>query len=382
VVGDRIVFVGGSHHYEPGQEYDPATDSWRVLSRHGELYEFAVAELDGEVYVLGGNTETSAVSDGVEAYTPPSPRGQKAVSVGSQPFGVFSTSAPFTSGGAIWIASTADGTLTKIRREDGVVLGSSRVGVGPRGDMAFDGQHLWVTNTGDGTVSRVRASDGTLVQTVRVGSQPHGAAFAPQQSFDSPEATIWVANHGSGTVTRIRAADGVVTGTFDAGPNPTGIAARGDVVWVSTRTHVRRLRASDGAALGDIPAATPYGIIAVDGVDPGSSTSFGFVCFASHAGGTVSCLDENGAAAWTTRVGDAPVGLAFVRGDHETSTRLDPVIYVASSGSGTVTKLRAFDGAVLSTTSVGGTPYGVAADDLLHVWVSDHGGNTVRRIPQ
>ena len=53
-------------------------------------------------------------------------------------------------------------------------------------------------------------------------------------------------------------------------------------------------------------------------------------------------------------------------------------IWVANS-AGTVTKLRASDGAVLGTFAVGTQPYGVAFDGA-NVWVTNNGSNTVSKL--
>lgn len=68
-------------------------------------------------------------------------------------------------------------------------------------------------------------------------------------------------------------------------------------------------------------------------------------------------------------VGTAPYGLAFDGAN----------IWVANSGSATVTKLRASDGANLGTIAVGNTPEGVAFDGA-NIWVANQQSNTVSKL--
>ena len=44
------------------------------------------------------------------------------------------------------------------------------------------------TNFADGTISKLRANDGTLLGTLAVGSKPYNLAF--------DGANVWLANHG------------------------------------------------------------------------------------------------------------------------------------------------------------------------------------------
>lgn len=52
-------------------------------------------------------------------------------------------------------------------------------------------------------------------------------------------------------------------------------------------------------------------------------------------------------------------------------------VWIASSGDGTVTELRASDGARLCTLKAGPSPYGIAIADG-HPWVTSYSTNEVR----
>jgi DNA-binding beta-propeller fold protein YncE len=67
---------------------------------------------------------------------------------------------------------------------------------------------------------------------------------------------------------------------------------------------------------------------------------------------------SDGTVLGTFTVGVAPLGIAF-----------DGAVWVANRNSNTVDELRASDGTVLGTFTAPGGPYGVAFD-LTYVWVS------------
>jgi DNA-binding beta-propeller fold protein YncE len=136
---------------------------------------------------------------------------------------------------------------------------SFAVGSQPYG-VAFDGANIWTANFGDGTVSKVRANDGTVLGTFRVGFSPIGVTF--------DGANIWVSDNATNNVFKLRASDGATLGTFTIGGAPYGIAFDGSHIWVGGAPQVDELRPSDGAtvAVFDIPGTNVTGI-AFDGAN-------------------------------------------------------------------------------------------------------------------
>ncbi len=55
--------------------------------------------------------------------------------------------------------------------------------------MAFDGANIWTANFGDGTVTKLRANDGEVLGTFKAGAAPYGVTF--------DGANIWVSNQGT-----------------------------------------------------------------------------------------------------------------------------------------------------------------------------------------
>jgi DNA-binding beta-propeller fold protein YncE len=105
-------------------------------------------------------------------------------------------------------------------------LGTFNVGVSPLG-IAFDGAHIWVANRGDGTVTKLRASDGVVLGTFTVPVEPYGVAFDGEN--------IWVT--GALAVTELKASNGNVLGQFYCvqcvSNASTGVAFDGANIWVS-----------------------------------------------------------------------------------------------------------------------------------------------------
>ena len=76
-------------------------------------------------------------------------------------------------------------------------------------------------------------------------------------------------NKGSNTVTKLRASDGAILGNFAVGQYPTAVAFDGSSVWVTSvgTNSVAKLRSSDGANFGTFSVGfDPLGV-AFDGAN-------------------------------------------------------------------------------------------------------------------
>jgi YVTN family beta-propeller protein len=189
--------------------------------------------------------------------------------------------------------------------------------------------------------------------------QVEGRPFAV--AFDG--ANIWVTNAGANFVTKLRASDGANLGNFGAGSASLGLAFDGANIWVANQgsNTVTKLRASDGANLGNFSLGNaPFGV-AFDGAN---------IWVANQGSNTVTKLRaSDGANLGNFSVGRQPFGLAFDGAN----------IWVANQGSNTVTKLRASNGANLGNFSVGGQPFGLAFDGA-NIWVANQGSDTVTKL--
>jgi DNA-binding beta-propeller fold protein YncE len=222
---------------------------------------------------------------------------------------------------------------------------SFKVGEQPLG-VVFDGANVWISSyaAGQDSLTKLRANDGTNLGTFKVGYGAMGLAF--------DGANIWVANSLDNTVSKLRASDGKTLGTFTVGQSPEFLAFDGEAMWVTNAqgASVMKLRISDGKVLGT------FG----DSLGPGGIAFDGTYIWVTNFKNTVTRFKPDGKEAGTFNVGLGPFGLAFDGTD----------IWVGNGGDGTVTKLRASDGAVLGTFGVhGGTPYGIAFDGE-NIWVT------------
>jgi peptide/nickel transport system substrate-binding protein len=86
---------------------------------------------------------------------------------------------------------------------------------------------VWVANTQDGTVSRLDPDSASVIETIPVGSRPTGVATGG--------GGVWVANSLSGTVSRIDPETNEVVATADVGQAPQGIAVAHGLVWTSVQ---------------------------------------------------------------------------------------------------------------------------------------------------
>lgn len=91
--------------------------------------------------------------------------------------------------------------------------------------VAPDGVKTWVANTASGTVTVIRRNpQGVFVvkRQITVGTEPYGMALTPNGT------RLYVSNARSNTVSVIDTATDVVIGTIPVGPEPRGIAITND----------------------------------------------------------------------------------------------------------------------------------------------------------
>ncbi len=161
--------------------------------------------------------------------------------MGIEPFGVSSD------GTHVWVANSADNTVTELDASTGAVIQTIAVGIEPEG-VSSDGTHVWVTNSGTDTVTELDASTGAVIQTITVGREPFGVS--------SDGTHVWVANSADGTVTELDASTGAVIQTITVGSNPAGVSSDGTHVWVTNDVFggntVTELDAFTGAVIQTI----------------------------------------------------------------------------------------------------------------------------------
>ncbi len=260
--------------------------------------------------------------------------------------------------GVVPITNGGTGSLS----QNFVDLSTNQLSIG--GDKNFTGM-LGGNGSGLKNVTAQTTTNLSLLGSLRwdllrsksfaVGTSPHGIAF--------DGGNIWVANRTSNNVTKLRASDGAVLGNFPTAGTPVALAFDGANMWVTndSGTTVTKLRASDGSNLGNFTVGNlPWGV-AFDGAN---------VWVANQADNNVTKLRaSDGANLGNFTVGNSPLGVAFDGAN----------IWVTNTSSGNVTKLRASDGAVQGTFAVGTSPFGIAFDGA-SVWVANQTDNNVTKL--
>jgi outer membrane protein assembly factor BamB len=257
----------------------------------------------------------------------------------------------------IWVTNFSANSVSKLRASDGFVVANYPAGSGPV-SIAFDGAFIWVGNPGigNGIVTRLRASDGMLMGTV---PNVDGG-----DSLVCDGANVWVANLDERKVRKVNTDSLAVQGPFDAGGPAAALAFDGENIWVANRglDTLTKLRASDGGLVQRVPLGrqTQPQALAFDGANIWAAGAFGSV-FKLRA--------SDGAVLGTFSIGGSPQGIAFDGAN----------IWVTKSTSNSVAKLRASDGAVLGTFAVGSSPIGIAFDGA-NIWVANQSSNSVSKL--
>jgi YVTN family beta-propeller protein len=154
-------------------------------------------------------------------------------------------------GGWVWAASQSSGMVTQLSAAGrGAVVRRIAVGRNPSG-VAWGQGALWVANTDDGTLSRIDGRSGVPTALVALGT-----GSGPTSVIVSGSA-VWVANEGAGTVARIDPARNVVAQTLKIGNPPQGLAVVGGALWVTVRASGARHR---GGTLRVLHTATEDGV--------------------------------------------------------------------------------------------------------------------------
>ena len=237
-------------------------------------------------------------------------------------------------------------------------LGLTTVGGNPQ-LVESDGAELWVANFGDGTVSRVRGNDGRPLETWTGAGSAYGVLVASGSVFV-------IGNSNPGSLYKIdptQAAGAVTTVATNLGNGTLGIAFDGSRIWT----------ASFGSAVSIVtPGATiPW---TVTTVTTGFFSPVGplfdgaNVWVADFGSAHLLKLDGAGAILQTVTVGSFPEHPVFDGTN----------IWVPSFFPNSVSVVRASSGAVLATLTGNGLnhPF-VAAFDGQRVLVTNHDGNSV-----
>jgi len=258
-------------------------------------------------------------------------------------------------GAHIWVTNAYDTTVTKFRAADGKELATIDVGEAPCG-IGFDGTKIWVGSSDDILyVFDADDEDGLTMRTVSAGGDQPG-----RMAFDGHD--MWVANSGSNNVVEFDADTLQARRTVSVPGYPSAIVCDGTHIWVCREQddYVRRIDAS-----GDDPNAWidyrvgnyPWGIT-FDGAN---------VWVANRLGSSVTKLRAwDGADLGEFPAGPDPWDVSFDGAN----------IWVVNHGAGMLTKLRAADAALVDQIDAPTWLTGIAFDGA-NMWVCDPNSNQV-----
>lgn len=217
--------------------------------------------------------------------------------------------------GSIWVANTADGTVSRIDPDKRAVVQTITVGPLPTA-LTATADDVWVANFGDGTVSRINAKTNTTVERIVVGNQPVAIASGPSG--------VWVANRSDDTIQRIDPTTGRADKAVEVGDSPSGIAVDATAIWVCSDT--------DGTVSEFDPVTMQPGkSILVGGGPRGIALTHDDVWVASQLSQSVARINRATGVALTIAVGDGPYSVqvaadgVWVSNEYDgTVTRIDP----------------------------------------------------------
>ena len=252
------------------------------------------------------------------------------------------TSAAFGDG-ALWVANSAAGTVSRIDLGARSVRQTIQVGNSPSG-IAVGGGGVWVANHDDNTVSWINPQSNAVVRPIGVGSGPTAVAYG----FDS----VWVTNSNDRTVSRIDPTTGKVK-QISTNVDGRGIAVGGGSVWVTDETTRRvvqvdpqRNRVVNTATVGAGPAGVAYGD--------------GSVWVANSLDNTVSRINAKTLLGQgTIRVAGGPSAVAFGNG----------TVWVSAEFGNRVVHIDPARTAIAGSIPIANRPQGLATADG-GVWVA------------
>jgi YVTN family beta-propeller protein len=191
----------------------------------GGLGAVLVAAGIGTAFLVRGEEPAAVVAraNSVAVVDPGSNRVVDAIPVGAQPTAVV------VGHGSVWVANTADGTVTRIDERSREVVGSVGVGA-PASSLTVSEDAVWVGNGSAGTVSRIDAAT-NAVDTMDVSLRPDDIVKDTVYGVATAAGSLWV---GVGrTVLRLDPQTGARLARIDLGAVPLALAGSDEALWIA-----------------------------------------------------------------------------------------------------------------------------------------------------
>ncbi len=261
--------------------------------------------------------------------------------------------------GAVWVTSSADGSLTRIDPRARKIVGRPlELGRGISA-VAVGRRSVWVSSPRTGSVIRIDPTTNLVTGRIRVGGRPGALIVAGGR--------VWVADQRGAGVTSINPqGERVYRREILPHAAPLRLAAGAGGVWVSSAStgSVRRIDQSTARAAG-APIRAGRG-------PAGITVGGGLVWVANSRSDTVTRVDPSiqGILGDPIPVGGRPGGI-------DAGTNL---VWVASAGDDTVSRIDIESGDVVGDPiDVGPEPGAITIGEEA-VWVANNGDGTVTRI--
>ena len=302
----------------------------------------------------------------------------------------------------IWIANSAESTISKLDTETGLEQGRYAVCSDPSRTSVDQKGDCWFGCRGDGKVGKIRNNvttcvdkngngqidtsqdlngDGTIQTNEMQPSQqdecllflvqPNGGSAIRAVGVDSDN-QAWVGQYDSLNLMRLEEETGALLQTINVGVNPYGLAIDPDgIIWVSSRAPHALTRVNP--LTGSVGSLTPPGCLDAYGI---AVDSIGNVWIAnswcSSSGDIWRYHPPTGS--WSAlNVGHATRGVA---------ASPDGYIYAALDSDSAIAKIDALNMVHVGTASLGGgkNPVGVAVDPAGYVWAVNQGASSASKV--
>jgi YVTN family beta-propeller protein len=279
----------------------------------------------------------------------------------------------------LWVTNHDANTVSVIDTELNTVITTIPVGTSPKGIvLSPDGTRAYVTNYDDDTVSVIDTASRTVIATIAVGDGPWGLTWSP-----NVPTVLYVSNNLADTVSAISTTGNEVFATIALSPGacPRGMGSGGDgagtLAYCLDEIEVfntdpadpvdyHTIVPADFLSVGDGPAGAAL-------VHDDSNHDVVRLYVSLENIDRVQVFDtdtEPDTLIATIVVGDKPNGAAVTPDLSR--------VYVANSGSGTVSVINTANNSVIKTVTVGSNPTGVGiSPDGARVYVTNRGSGTV-----
>ena len=306
----------------------------------------------------------------------------------------------------VWIANSADDTVSRIDGRTGLVARTYTVGDSPSRttiDLNFD---MYVANRNDGRVMKYRAADACTTAgclNARAWNVvPFNSSAGTRGLAVDRNGTIWVGGYNGsfkGFIARLRADNGAVLESYDLytltknanGGTPTGrlgiyghVLDRSGLLWAATLSggvmcFDTNTRASCGYFTLPGNCTQSYGIT----IDSNQNVWFGTWTCSSLGYIDRASFDSVYRGGIGTYPNSARVTVRNLTRDNLSHTRgvaVDPngVVWVAASGSDRLQRYNSITGAWLGGTTTCSNPVGVGLDNQSNVWTNCISSNQAR----